>query len=253
VVSVTQRITIIEQPRGGYLPISKFDCIQIDDRRLLITEENIPPTIVGTVVDYISRWQCSGDKKEAFRISLKGAVLAGQTDNAVNLFTNITDLSDYSINNACKLVYFDAFARGGHHYNNSLETINPDHNTCENIRIMVKRSLEFFNRFGPVTENGFHMLGGYSKTINTGDGDFLTKDAVWEFKVLKNEPNSKHTLQILVYYIMGKNSINPNFSTVRKLGIFNPRQNKVYICDSKNIDRTVYAAVSKNVICYGCD
>lgn len=48
---------------------------------------------------------------------------------------------------------------------------------------------------------GFTFKGGYSPIVTAGDGDYLTKDTLWDFKVSKKELNSKHTLQLLMYYI----------------------------------------------------
>ena len=47
---------------------------------------------------------------------------------------------------------------------------------------------------------------GYTKIVNAGDGDFLTKDTLWDFKVSKSKIDRKQTLQILMYWIMGKHS-----------------------------------------------
>ena len=50
---------------------------------------------------------------------------------------------------------------------------------------MVNRALDFFNKYGPVIKDGFKFIGGYTETITTGDGDFLTEDTLWDFKVSK--------------------------------------------------------------------
>ena len=70
-------------------------------------------------------------------------------------------------------------------------SIVPDQATIANIRIMVERSLSFFKAFGPVTADGFTMEGAYTATITTGDGDFLTKDTLWDFKVTTSKPNKE--------------------------------------------------------------
>ena len=83
------------------------------------------------------------------------------------------------------------------------EEIIVDAETIENICIMVERSLCFFDLYGPLVKDGFNFLGAYTDTIDKGDGDFLTKDTLWDFKVTKTAPNKDHTLQVLVYYISG--------------------------------------------------
>ena len=248
-VSVTQRIAQIKQPRGGYLPPSKFMVTQIDDGKTL-GEENISGVTMGLVVDYLSRWHLSENKEQAFHISMLGAKRVGREKDAKPLLESIKDMSNQSITNACRLVYFDTFTRGGPEPLQPFTAICPDAITCENIRIMVDRSVHFFEEYGPITEDGFHMVGGYSKIVDRGDGDFLTKDTVWDFKVLKSEPQSKHTLQILMYYLMGKRSIDPFFKNVHMLGLFNPRMNKVYLYDTNNLDPEIVKAVEQEVIGY---
>ena len=54
-VSVTQRIKEINQPRGGYLPIKLFSVEQFDDHRILHPVESVSPSLVGICVDYLTR------------------------------------------------------------------------------------------------------------------------------------------------------------------------------------------------------
>ena len=43
---------------------------------------------------------------------------------------------------------------------------------------MVKRTLNFFEKYGPITKDGFTFEGAYTKIIASGDGDYLTKDKI---------------------------------------------------------------------------
>jgi hypothetical protein len=146
----------------------------------------------------------------------------------------------------------------------------PDDATISNIRTMVKRSLSFIYKYGPITKDGFSFelangdmndyrkmvasgkgsWGGYTATVNTGDGDFLTNDTLWDFKVSSSELTSKHTLQLLMYWIMGQHSKQICYENIRKIGIFNPRFNKVYIFDINNLSAEVIEFIEKEVICY---
>lgn len=87
--------------------------------------------------------------------------------------------------------------------------------------------------------------------VSSGDGDYLTNDTIWDFKVSKNEPTSKHSLQLLMYYILGKHSIHSQFNQIQYLGIYNPRLNKVYRYDIYNLSKEVIEEVSSEVIGYG--
>ena len=115
---------------------------------------------------------------------------------------------------------------------------------------MVNRSLAFWKQYGPVVKDGFTFQGGYTKTISSGDGDFLTADTLWDFKVLSSAPKSTHTLQLLVYYLMGTHSVHPEFKSIKRLGMFNPRLNNVYLLDIDTIPADVIKTVSTEVIGY---
>lgn len=275
--SVTGRIKEIKQPRGGYIKVIAFDTIPMDDDVILNSEENISASVIGMAVDYLTRFVMGNDIKEAFKISLLGAnaaeLLYGKKSIAVatKLLKGIKGLDDNSIINACKLVTFDVWYRNPLVAPNSkgYSEINPDKLTIENIKTLIKRSVTFFEKYGPVLQEGFNFLpenadmslcekilktsgsyGGYTLTVESGDGDFLTADTLWDFKVSKSKPTSKHTLQLLMYWIMGKHSGKSIFNNITKLGIFNPRLNIVYLLDIKNISEDIIKAVEDNVICY---
>lgn len=115
---------------------------------------------------------------------------------------------------------------------------------------MVTRSLAFFDEYGPIVLDGFTFEGGYTATVQTGDGDFLTADTLWDFKVSAAPPKSDHTLQVLMYYLMGKHSIHPELRAPTHLGIFNPRLNTAYRIAEALIPEDTIADVERHVIGY---
>lgn len=277
--SVMLRIKSIKQPTGGYIKPSDFEVISFDDGYALNEEENIHGSIVGMAVDYLTRCVLGGDKKEIFKISIMGAMYAekfGKKKNALKAATSflkgIKKLDDSSIINACKLVTFDVWYRNPFDAMKSkgYEDTNPDTATIENIRKLIRRSIAFFEKYGPIVEEGFtfgpakanpnakeKMLktgkgryGGYTATVDSGDGDFLTKDTIWDFKVTKTKLTSKQTLQLLMYWIMGQHSGREVFKGITRLGIYNPRYNKVYLLDMEKVPREVIKTVENEVICY---
>lgn len=228
-----------------------------DGKNILDKEENVHGSLIGSFVDYFTRFLIIGNKKDAFHIPLRGAescALNKIDPNAVEksqtLLKNIQNLDEKSVINGLKLVGFDVCYRTDGLRYKPIEEINPNQQTINNILIMVERSLSFWNDYGPITTNGFRFKGGYTNMISSGDGDFLTKDTLWEFKVLRSELKSQHTLQLLVYYLMGIHSIYSEFQSISKIGAFNPRKNKVYILDLDEIPLTVIDAVSEKVIGY---
>ena len=50
--SVTQRISKIKQPRGGYINRKSFACITLEDEITLNTQENIHPSLIGLVIAF---------------------------------------------------------------------------------------------------------------------------------------------------------------------------------------------------------
>lgn len=258
--SVTKRISEIKQPRGGYLSPSKFIAHKIDDEYTLNDSENIHATVIGMAVDYLTRFAMGTEPLEAFKISCMGAKIAedmfkqkNATKTAIKLLSGIKGIDEKSIINACKLVTYDVWFRNpmGAMMAKGADETNPDKDTAKNIEILVNRSLKFWEDYGPIVKDGFTFEpNGYTETVDSGDGDFLTKDTLWDFKVSKSKPTNKHTLQLLMYWIMGQHSGNDNFKGITNLGIFNPRLNTVYTFSMSQLEQEVIKAVETEVICY---
>lgn len=257
--SVTGRIKKIKQPIGGYIKPSQFIVKEINDNIELNEIENIHASVVGMAVDYLTRFMMGTDPKIAFEISCRGAVLAhalgrkNAVKEAEKFLKGIKGIDDNSVINACKLVTFDVWCRNltdAMSAKTASET-NPDSETIKNIQVMLNRSVSFWQEYGPITKDGFTFeTDGYTQTVNQGDGDYLTIDTLWDLKVSKSKPTSKNTLQLLMYWIMGKHSKKLEFNSIKNLGIFNPRLNTVYILDNENISEDVIKLVESDVICY---
>ncbi|MBQ3588600.1 MAG: hypothetical protein II977_08515 [Oscillospiraceae bacterium] len=248
--SVTQRIKAIKQPRGGYIKPKEFTETTLDDGIELNPNENIHASLVGLAVDYLTRLMTGTPADEAFYISLLGSDRVNERKNAEKLISKIKGLDDKSIINACKVVGYDVCFRAGIIGYKPVKEIQPDTETIENIRIMVNRCLAFWKEYGPVEVDGFTFEGGYTEIVSSGDGDYLSQDTLWDLKVSKEAPKNKYTLQLLMYYIMGCHSIHKEFQKIKRLGIFNPRLNKVYLLEIANISDEIIQEVSSEVIGY---
>lgn len=276
--SVKARAAEVVQPRGGYMKLSDFEIIERNDGVILHETESVHPSVIGMVVDYLTRVSTGTPVQDAFSISLAGAEIAeshgmrGARQDAVLYAKKIKGVDDDSIVCACKLVTFDVWRR------NVIDAMSAktyreiivDKPTIENIRTLVSRSTGFFSDYGPIIADGFDFapetgsidqylgmissgkgaFGGYTATVESGDGDFLTEDTLWDFKVLKSKPNKNHILQIIMYWIMGKHSGQKIFSKIKKVGIFNPRLNVVYVLDMNKVPQDVITAIERDVICY---
>lgn len=250
--SVTQRIGKIKQPRGGYFKPKEFEQTVLDGGGIddLYPEENVSPGLVGLAVDYLTRFMSGTSAEEAFEISRMGAVNVQQLGLFERLISHVSGLDDDSIDAAVKLSGFDSAYRAGVMAYRPVEDIVPDAHTIENIRVMVERSLRFFEQYGPKALDGLTFEGGYTGYVATGDGDFLTDDTLWDFKVSKQKLQNKYTLQLLMYWRMGLHSVHPEYRNVKYLGIYNPRMNVVYRLDVNNIPADVISTVETEVIGY---
>lgn len=298
--SVTSRVKEIKQPRGGFVKPSSFSKTVFDDGITLEENENIHASVIGMVVDYMTRFLMTQDIDEAFKISLIGysmrldflsdllsdkdvkktgilktdkslsiekaklrLIMANDGENGIfPLLRCIKGLDNQSIIAACKAVTYDIW------YRNPMAAMmakgaadtNPDEKTIYNIRVLIQRSLSFWEKYGPISVEGFIfseadnngniIKSGYTDTVDAGDGDYLTNDTMWDFKVSKSAPTTRHTLQILMYYIMGKHSGIDIFKNIENLGFFNPRLNTMYLLNVSDIPTETIHAVETEVICY---
>lgn len=298
--SVTSRINEIRQPAQGYLNPSQMKVTEYDDGKIL-GAENLPPTIIGLVVDYLTRYEIGYPAKLAFAPSIQGyinkcqmlgihiercgddaewdeeylkanvnnfgnkwtAMVAGVS--AFKLLSRITHgLSSDAISAACQLVAYDTWFRNPFRaFTESLSTTIrdnlPDEQTMQNIRIMVYRSIEFLKRckrllagftFEERDMYGNVLHSGYTDIVSTGDGDYLSEDTVWDFKVSKYPPTKDNTLQLLMYYLMGKHSGIKKFEPITRIGVFNPRLNASYVTDISDVPAEVLTTIEQKVICY---
>lgn len=251
-VSVTNRIEQVSQPYGGYINPSNMGISSLSYEGLkdLYTEENIYPGIIGIAVDYLTRYMLGADVKEAFQISLFGAALIGDIENARKYIGLINGLSDLSIIGAVNLARYDVVYRKGRDYYDSTEIL-PNPQTINNIKEMVARSVELFKQQGPIIASGFSFEGGYTKVIGAGDADYLTADTIWDLKTSKHEPNRDDTLQILIYYLLGIHSNNKDmYKDVKYIGIYNSRLNKIYKYEISKISSETIQRIEEEIIGY---
>lgn len=251
-MSVTQCVRTTKQPYGGYIKRADFTEVSLGGgKEELHEEENVHGSLIGLTVDYMTRFLLGSSLEEAFSISLIGASIIGDERVAHQLLSKVKGLDAESITSAMKLTGYDVIYRNGVMGYKPVGSIEPDSATIENVKIMIERTLAFFEIYGPVVLDGFNFLGAYTEVISTGDGDFLTEDTLWDMKVLKGNFQKKDTLQLLIYWRMGRRSINHKmFENIKYLGIYNPRQNKVFRISISDIANEIINIVDYEIIGY---
>jgi len=251
--------------------------------------ENLHASVIGMAVDYLSRLvrvhvrqdEFSDSVRDVFKVSLRGAdridtVYAGsgvaaaaeEAVSSIRFFTTDQDLAmavidENTVRAACQLAGYDVGGR------NDPRLWNPEHGaagrvpdqmTITHVAIMLARTQAFFAEYGPVTKDGFvfadplrfHLgeRGGYTDLVDSGDGDFVTLDTLWDLKVSASKPTKDHTLQLLMYFLMGKESGLPAFAELTHVGLFNPRLGTVHRLAVANVPSDVIETIRRDVIGY---
>lgn len=254
--SVTQVVRSTKQPRGGYVNPRTMTEIDMRSGFSLNPNENISPALMGLIVDYMSRYVLTGDAADAFRISLRGAaVLDGlgigdNYDRAYGLVDSIDGLNPPSIEAAYQLVAYDSAFRAGPATYVDMSDRKPDDATIRNAIMMVERTLLFVDSYGPITVEGMTFPGGYTKQVSSGDADFCTQDTLWDMKVSKKGPTKDHTLQLMMYLLMGRHAGCEWAKGIDSIGVWNPRLDKAWTKRVDEIDGQVIEAIERDVIGY---
>ena len=231
--------------------MSAMSIKQYRDNFSLNGKENIPASNVGLAVDYLTRFRVTGNVEEAFDIPILGAKILFHNYRMSNKFIECLELLELvkagDISSAVQLTTYDDVYRVGI---TDIQKLSPDEATIENIKIMVNRGVSFLKRFSEV-KTGLTFEGGYTNIVVNGDCDYLTDNSLIDFKVLRGNVTNNHTLQILMYYLMGLYSIHSfEFQKVKWLALFNPRKNVVYYINVRRIPEAVINEVSREVIGY---
>lgn len=249
-LSVTERINTVHLPRGGYLAPSCFTIDKYTDGKSLYDIPAHLRPIQGSATDYLVRYFSGTDKREAFFVSLQGAEIAGRTMTAEDYLQRITNVNEESAHAACMLVQFDCFYRHKKSVADQFFELDLDEKLIKNVIILTERCLSFFAEGNKIRETGFTFEGGYTELVSSGDGDYLTDDAIWDLKVSDKALTSRQTLQILMYYIMGVHADREKYDKLKKLGIFNPWKNEAYHIQISKIPETVLQKVNHDVLGY---
>ncbi|MDT0157243.1 hypothetical protein Q9R19_06345 [Microbacterium sp. ARD32] len=251
--------------------------------------ENLHASVIGMAVDYLTRLarvrtvrdEFYDSVRQVFRVSLRGAervdavcpgfgVAAAAQEAVASIRSFETErgrvmavIDEGTVGAACQLAGYDVGGR------NDPRLWNPEHGaagivpnemTITHVAIMLARTQAFFAEYGPVTKDGFVFAdpvrdllgepGGYTDLVDSGDGDFLTTDTLWDMKVSANKPTKDQTLQLLMYFLMGKESGLPEFAGLTHVGLFNPRLATVHRLAVADVPAETIQTIRRDVIGY---
>lgn len=247
------------QPYGGFIPPKDMVVELLDDNprdqyeRLVDMSckmGSLRAQTLGLVFDYLLRTEIAlmagVDLIEAifnaFKVSFMGADLAYKYDEAETLALKLADLyqkkkrdSKKIAQVASELVVFDAVFRAGY-YNPDAEPSKVNDGDKNALDLMLGATECYLLKKQQLTSLGFGFTAIGAENVAPSDGDLLTKDSVIDIKCSVNEPTSKHTLQLLLYYILGLHEQPDAFKPLKYVKILNPRLGRIYSYEIAKVD-----------------
>lgn len=273
---ISEVVKRAKQPRGGFIKPSSMTKTDFDDGESII-QGSLHPTIQGLTADHLSRAFLPGvSLVRAFEKPVRGAFRGGFEAQIHKYLEEINGLDEISIIAASKLVTYARLCSSDIEIDYDPEVLsNPNQNDIKNIKILVNRTMEFYETYGPITQRDFTFIdremsditdieefkiilenSGFTKRISSGEGNYLTNDSIWIVRASKSLPNKNLTLDLLIQYLMGLKSNDKNgkplysgsLLNVKKLGIFNPLLNSSWVINIEDIPEEVIKEVEENII-----
>ena len=239
------------QPHGGFAPPKEMEEVLLDDdprdRYEWLVDTtckmgSLSPQIRGLVFDYLLRVELAimagaavdDAVLNAFQVSFMGANIAGRFDEAEKLAIKLVELYKKQKRDrqriaqvASELVIYDAVFRGAF-YNPNAEVpkVNKDDKNALDLMLMAAEC--YLLEKEKIVSLGFSFRATGAENVCQSDGDLLTEDSIIEIKCSAKKPTSKHTLQLLLYYILGMHEYPNEFKTIKFIKVLNPRLGRVY-------------------------
>lgn len=220
--------------------------------------ESIKPSLMGTLIDYLTRIVICNDKS-AFDFlrdirpswddlieNINEAFADNHAYTSSDIETNIKKLNAYKVQTVVEVCKREQYFRSGNS-DDIKQEYTVDDNLLKHIKKLLIRNKKFFDRFGESRLIGYHSHFGikpnpveyYGKSFDAlhvfikGDGDYLLSNALMDLKVSSlNNDKSFWKKQLILYYLgLDKEELNSNdinYNDIKYLINFNPRYNVVY-------------------------
>lgn len=220
--------------------------------------ESIKPSLMGTLIDYLTRIVICNDKS-AFDFlrdirpswddlieNINEAFVDNRAYTPSDIETNIKKLNAYKVQTVVEVCKREQYFRSGN-LDDIKQEYTIDDNLLGHIKKLLMRNKKFFDKFDKAEVIGYHSHFGikpnpveyYGKSFDDlhvfikGDGDYLLSNALMDLKVSSlNNDKSFWKKQLILYYLgLDKEELNSNdinYNDIKYLINFNPRYNVVY-------------------------
>ena len=221
------------QPRGGFLPIKKFEKQSFECEKELHPDENLKPVTMSAIIDNSCKLALGCNLERIFEPSREGLKqylrnpyrdMYAEEDFSKMLQQLSSDITLDMLEIVCKLSVYQTMGKAGISDRLiSVQNVCPTEETLENLLIMVNRTKEFFKT--------------QTKVINCNEC-ILTEDAFIMIKGIKSSPNTTQTWQLMLDWMLMCMK-DERAKSIHKLVIFNPRINVAYFISVDEISETI--------------
>ena len=259
------------QPYGGFIPPKEMEREILSNDPLYMDlvdrgckNGGLQPQALGLVFDYILRTELAifsgvglADAIiNAFKVSCLGAKLAHKEKKALALVSKLASLDEKKKKNykkifqvASELVVFDAVYRAGY-YNPDAEKPKVNDSDEFALSLMLNATEDYLLEKQKLVSLGFEFTARGAENVTPSDGDILTTESLIDIKCSINKPTSKHTLQLLLYYILGLHEYPEVFKSLKYIKILNPRLGIIYSYELGKVDIKTLKRIEGEIMGY---
>lgn len=263
------------------IPTEKFEVIKTGRIPPYPAEkENVPPDVMGSAVDYLTRYLLTNDFRKSFKYAIRGVDICvkelkskGDRDYAEEIWRDavlVGEKHGKSTTRAFNLAWFDSYYRCGI----PKKPYDVEDEDRENLNYMSRSCADFVKTLGDVVDVGTELKNDKAMTTISvmscgiepvdiscegivGDIDILTTKALIDIKTTKGAQKSRvlkseAKMQMALYYLLGLRSedeqIRQAFERIEKLAFFNPRHGVGYVIDIADIGQKALNAIALSVL-----
>lgn len=235
--------------RYNLMSIRKVEVLEDDELLEPQSLENIAAVILGQAIPNLALVELGQDPELVYRPTFLGIKIFGIfNDDVEDLnFPDCVMKETRDYNKALKLSSYESYYRVG-----SKSEVKPaNKETIKNIEIMIERIKSFLKEQKEIINVAGELDGAYTNKIHKGEYDILTKNALIDIKIRKTNATSRDLLQIIIYYLMGRKSMDKkHFNDIERLMIYNPRLNRIYYIDVEDLSDELISLIEKEIIGY---